>query len=154
MIMSSSRRRRIFQRSCDRPARFATTLTTYATSAPGSEQRQKAEEQLDTAVEAKRRRQPQNRHDDRCSGLYVDLAGDGKGWRRPVAVDRSEALHEINSAVSDYNIERQNLLTEELAPVLRDRRDLALDQMTRARAKLGEIEIPAAVWPREMIAAE
>ena len=130
----------------------AEAARTYATSTVGSDEWHKARSVVDAAVQAKHRRQPQDRHDDRCRGLYVDLNSDGKTWSRPIGFDRSQVLHEINEAVGNYSQERENLMNADLAPLLRDRPHLAIDQMTSARKRLTDLEIPPPVWPQNQTA--
>ena len=111
---------------------------------PGSEQWRKAYDFIDVAVEAKRKRQPDERHKARCSSLYVDLNGQGTAWLRPASIAKDEAYNEITTAIADYSFEVYRLLDVESDPILEQRQPhLRLKAMRIARAKMTQpLDIP------------
>jgi hypothetical protein len=101
------------------------------------EQWQEAYNCIDSAVEAKRRRQPHQRHEARCSSLYVDINDQGTGWLRPVNIAKDEAYSEITTAIGDYTFEVECLLHTESNPILEQRQPhLRLKDMSIARVKM------------------
>jgi len=73
------------------------------------EERSAAHETVRRAFEAKAKKQPHARHEDRCSALYVDLNALGTKWRRPSAIGREDARNSIVDAVNDYALERERV---------------------------------------------
>ena len=115
---------------------------------PSSEQWHKANQLIDIAVDAKRKRQPEKRHQARCSNLYVDLNHQGTDWLRPVDVAKDEAHDEINSAISDYMHEVRRLTNEESYPILEQYQPhLSVKAMSIARSKMSHpVDIPQPRW--------
>jgi len=69
---------------------------------PGTEEYRRADDKLHEALEAKRRRLPQDRHNMREAALYVDLDDAGTHWLRPSMLDGAHCYEEICGAVNDY----------------------------------------------------
>ncbi|MGH9932321.1 MAG: hypothetical protein ACREA9_24225, partial [Pyrinomonadaceae bacterium] len=102
---------------------------------PGSGKWQQASKTGDLATDAKRKRQPQDRHEMRQSALYVDLDAAGAAWLRPSTLDSARCRDEITDAVNDYAAERDRLRDEVL--------DLDFPEMSAARANMD----PKAILP-------
>jgi len=116
---------------------------------PSSEQWHNAESDINSAVKAKLKRQPDERHQARCSALYVDLNDLGTEWLRPsVNIAEDEARTEINSTISDYNREVDRLTNEELHPTLEQYQPhLSVEAMSIARSKMSHpVDIPRLKW--------
>jgi AbiV family abortive infection protein len=132
---------------------FSTTLRTQAPTQldaalriqmrgdSGSVQWQQASKAVELASNAKRKRQPQDRHEMREQALYVDLDVTGTVWRRPVTLDSARCLDEIADAVNDYAAQRDRLRDEVLA--------LDSPEMAAARANMDPKAIlPEPRWPK------
>jgi len=61
-----------------------------------------ARKEVENVIQAKVRRTPSNRHDQRMKALYVDLTQDGR-WSRPANFPREEAELVILEAMNDYS---------------------------------------------------
>lgn len=115
------------------------------------EERENATAIIQAATEAKRRRQPQDRHDLRCDSLYVDLNGAGTAWKCPVDLDSQEALNQINGALNDYVSECEKVTTPRLSDPPQS--GVFAAEMREAREKMARaVEVPLAVWPTRMVA--
>ncbi len=100
----------------------------------------------DAAVEAKRKRQPHDRHAVRCDGLYVDLNDAGTDWKCPRDISEQDALNHITDAVNDYAGELDKLKVKELWHAHPQVRGKAMDE---ARQKMSRtVDLPAPPWPR------
>jgi AbiV family abortive infection protein len=93
-------------------------LQTQREYAPSSAQWKRAESFINSAHEAKQKRQPNERHQLRCSSLYVDINGMGTDWARPVEIFKEEARNHICDAVNDYSHEVDRLTNEDLRSML------------------------------------
>lgn len=123
------------------PTCVDTILRKMSSTEPGSQEWNTVKEKADSAMDAKRKHDPQRRHSIRIGGLYVDLNNAGSGWSRPCIRNASEARNEIVDAVNDYAVERDRLRDEVL--------DEDHPEMARARASIAsEITLPAPRWPR------
>src|SRR5262249_6285828 len=114
-----------------------------------SDQWKEAQNILDAAVEAKRKRLPTDRHQARCSALYVDLNDLGTEWLCPsVIIAEDEAREAINDTVTDYNRDVDRLTNEELHPILEQHQPhLRVKAMSIARSKMSyPVDIPRLRW--------
>lgn len=110
---------------------------------PGSEKWQQASKTVDLATEAKRKRQPQDRHEMRENALYVDLDTSGTAWRRPSTLDSTKCYHEITDAMNDYAVEQDRLRDEVV--------DEDFPDMASARAKMDrKVILPKPCWRKNM----
>ncbi len=120
-------------------------LTNRANAAPGSDEYRRADEILEQGIRALSRRQPQNRHNDRCESLYVDLDESGTTWSRPQDLDRARVYNDICDAVNDYSGELDRLNPDGIAagmgtdqlPVMSIQMDAARRRMTPKPQLLG-----------------
>jgi AbiV family abortive infection protein len=126
-------------------ARVSRDLNKYD---PGSEQWQEAYNAINSAHDAKRRRQPHQRHEARCSSLYVDLNDQGTAWLRP-NITKDEAYNEITTAIGEYTHEVELLIHAESNPTLEQRAPrLSLKAMSSARSKMSPpVDIPRPSLP-------
>lgn len=110
----------------------------------GSEQWTKAYDLIASAFDAKKKRQPHQRHEARCSSLYVDLNNLGTEWLRPVNIGKDEAYDEITTALGEYTHEVELLIHAESNPTLEQRAPhLRLKAMSIARSKMSPpVDIP------------
>jgi AbiV family abortive infection protein len=72
-----------------------------------SEERKAADEQLKGIDETLRRRAPNERHELRLRGLYVDPDDSGKEWRLPKDTTQAQACRFFTEAANDYATARQ-----------------------------------------------
>ncbi len=93
-------------------------LQTQREYAPSSEQWKRAESFINSAHEAKQKRQPNERHQLRCSSLYVDINAMGTDWIRPFKIDKEEARNHIYDAANDYSHEVDCLTNKDLQSML------------------------------------
>lgn len=133
------------------PANSQLGMALHAVSAyqPGSAEWNKANDVINSAVEAARKRQPHDRHEARCDGLYVDLNDLGTGWLRPIDISKEEARTHISDALNDYAQEVDRLSNEGLHPTLEQHAPhVRASAMAAARAAMSQsVEIPRLVWP-------
>jgi AbiV family abortive infection protein len=105
-----------------------------------------ANELLERAYEAKRKRRPDDRHEARCDGLHVDLDEAGTSWHRPIDLSIEEARQQITDAANDYSGELDRLshegLFDSLQPHIRGK------EMLAARQQMAPFDVPAACWPK------
>ena len=101
---------------------------------------------LDTAYEAKTKRQPADRHDARCNSLYVDLDESGSSWNRPIDVSIEMARQQINDACNDYMGEFDRLTQGGLFDHLQPH--ICGKEMHAARQKMPPFELPLPGWPK------
>lgn len=73
----------------------------------GSPEYEAAQSEIDAATTAQAMSQPANRHRDRMSGVYLDLAMDGQSWERPLDIDAAFAREVVEDAINDYANARQ-----------------------------------------------
>jgi AbiV family abortive infection protein len=122
------------------PSQLAAALQARASSDPRSLEWVAARDVIRSALEAKAKRDPQDRHDTRESALYVDLDSNGTSWSRPCTIAAAVAREHIEDAVNDYATE---------CDALRD--DVIDDDFpTMAKARAGMQPVPvllAAIWP-------
>jgi AbiV family abortive infection protein len=120
-------------------------LTDLSSHDPLSERGQAADAMVRSAVSAKQKRQPQQRHDDRCNALYVDLNEVGTAWRCPTDIQKDEARNGIGEAVSDYAMERERLLNSQTAITIRPH--VMREEMISAKAQMSvSVDVPAPIW--------
>ena len=101
---------------------------------------QHANDTINAAIDAKRKKDPHSRHQARVRGLYVDLDPAGTAWTRPAALDAAAAQLELEDAFGDYTAECDRLREEVL---LQD-----FPEMARVRATMQPSPVlPALVWP-------
>jgi AbiV family abortive infection protein len=132
-----------------RDSQVAKALSAIAEREPTSDEYIRANKLLDIAVEAKRGRQPNDRHDSRCDSLYVDLNGLGSDWNCPVDLAPADALNQITEAVNDYALEYDRLTNPELWTALQPQVRGA--EMRDARESMPrQIDIPAPTWPKQI----
>jgi AbiV family abortive infection protein len=109
---------------------------------PGTEEYRQADDKLREAIEAKRKRLPQDRHDMRESALYVDLDNSGTRWVRPSALDRARCYDEICGAVNDY--------AGQYDPVRIEIVEQEFSEMAAARKAMSpQFDLPAPRWPNQ-----
>src|SRR5262249_58019660 len=75
----------------------------------GSDERKSVDEELKKIDDAQFKRTPNNRHEKRMRGLYVDPDESGLRWIRPREVGQTEAHEFLTHAISDYRIQLQKL---------------------------------------------
>jgi AbiV family abortive infection protein len=99
-----------------------------------------------SAYEAKRKRQPDDRHETLCDGLYVDLDEAGTSWQRPADLNIEDARKQITDEANDYSRELDRLSREGLfdssQPQNRGK------EMQAARQQRARFDVPAACWPK------
>lgn len=117
---------------------------------PGSEEWSNANDLVNSAADAKQKRQPHDRHQARCKGLYVDLNDSGTNWLRPIEISREEARINISDAVNDYAQEVDRLTNEGLRTSLQQNFPrLNVEAMSEARTRMPHaVDLPRPVWPR------
>lgn len=81
---------------------LASLLRTRLNSHPHSKEYQDADKQLNDIASRQRARNPENRHRQRLSALYVEPTENGSAWNRPKQKSREEAVHYLTDAVNDY----------------------------------------------------
>jgi AbiV family abortive infection protein len=78
-------------------------LRTRVRSKPGDPGFQAAEEVIQTAIEAKSKHAPTERHEKRLEGFFVDLEESGTDWKRPSkAISQEDAYRLLNDTANDY----------------------------------------------------
>jgi len=88
-------------------SRLATAMRTELTGTPGQPDYQKAGKVIQSAVEAKAKRTPEDRHEKRLEGFFVDVDDSGTDWKRPLkTISSAEALRALNEANNDYTVQR------------------------------------------------
>lgn len=124
-------------------------LQTQREYAPSSEQWKRAESFVNSAHEAKQKRQPNERHQLRCNSLYVDINGMGTDWARPVEIFKEEARNHLEEAASDYSIEAERLTNEDLRSMLEQHSPhVCAKAMKTAREKMVKnVNILPSSWP-------
>lgn len=117
--------------------------------APNSKEWERANSIINSANEAKQKRQPNERHQLRCSSLYVDINAMGADWARPVEIDKGEARNHIYDAVNDYSHEVVRLANEDLRSTLElNCPNVCSEAMYDARAKMVRtVNILLPSWP-------
>jgi AbiV family abortive infection protein len=116
--------------------------------APGSDEWARAESFINSASEAKQKRQPDERHQLRCSSLYVDISAMGTDWARPVEISKEDALNNIYDAINDYSQEIDRLTTIELRSILEQHSPrVRAEAMSIAREKMVSMNILPPAWP-------
>jgi AbiV family abortive infection protein len=122
------------------PSQLAAALQTRTSSAPSSPESVAARDVIRAALEAKAKRDPEDRHDTRENALYVDLDSNGTSWSRPCTIAAAVAREHIEDTVGDYAIECDALRDDVIAD----------DFPTMAKARAGMKPVPvllAAIWP-------
>ncbi len=124
-------------------------LQTQWEYAPSSEQWKRAESFINSAHEAKQKRQPDERHQLRCSSLYVDINGMGTDWIRPFKIDKEEARNHIYDTSNDYAHEVDRLTNEDLRSMLEQHSPhVCAKAMKTAREKMVQnVNILPPSWP-------
>ena len=104
-------------------------------SAPDSDEFKVAEEQLKKLDRQRKNRIPDDRHKQRMSALYVDIAS-ADGWTRPSKeISREAARDFLNDAVNDYSSQRNS-------------RCVFDSELQEALAQwLNRPELPVCEWP-------
>jgi AbiV family abortive infection protein len=65
---------------------------------------QKADKLIRTAVEAKEKHAPAERHEKRLEGMFVDLEDSGTAWKRPSkAISQEDANRLLTNAANNYS---------------------------------------------------
>lgn len=86
---------------------LATAMRTELTGTPGQPDYHKAGKVIQSAVEAKAKRTPEDRHEKRLEGFFVDLDDSGTDWKRPFkTISSAEALRALSEATSDYAVQQ------------------------------------------------
>lgn len=111
---------------------------------PGSREHLEAEQQLKQIREAKRRRTPKDRHEQRMTALYVGPNDSGTNWKRPRDLGEQIAMHSVSDLANDYSAVLSHLKPGiiELEPPLLDAEELLF-----ARAMLAWTERPNLLRP-------
>jgi AbiV family abortive infection protein len=123
-------------------------LNAKCTHAPSSDKWVRAEEVINSAIEAKQKRQPNERHQLRCSSLYVDISAIGTGWARPVEISKEEALNNIYDAINDYSLEVDRLTNIELQSILEQHSPhVRAKARSIAKVKMVSINVLPPAWP-------
>jgi|SRR5437899_2784964 len=85
------------------PSALDKALRTRATSRPGDPGFRAAEEVIGTAIEAKLKHAPTERHEKRLEGFFVDLEESGTDWKRPSkTISQEDAYRLLNDTANDY----------------------------------------------------
>jgi AbiV family abortive infection protein len=80
-----------------------TALRTRVESRPADANFQAAERVIRTAIDAKLKHAPQERHETRLAGFFVDLEDSGTDWKRPSKIiSQKDAYRLLNDAANDY----------------------------------------------------
>ena len=127
---------------------LADALSQRMRSKPGSPEYEAAQARVDEKTAAIAEAQPSERHSERMGAVYLDIAADGKIWKRPAAIGRQAAYERVNDAVNDYSVGRQwfddpllNTSDEKLLAVNPKAR------LLRIRRPAGLV-LPPPVWPQ------
>jgi AbiV family abortive infection protein len=116
-------------------------------SIPGSAEYEVARAAIDEAAAASTKAQPMQRHSDRMGAVYLDLAPDGRTWKRPAAIGKQAAYERLNEAVNDYSMGRQ-WFDEPLLSTNDDRLLAASPKFALLRlSRPSGLVMPPAVWP-------
>lgn len=135
--------KQVAQRCGDHVAKQEASALSITVRATGGQVNQTS----DAAVEAKRKRQPHDRHAVRCDGIYVDLNDSGSDWKCPRDIGEQEARNHITDAVNDYACEFDRLTNEGLWGVLSPH--IRAKEMGAARQKMSRtVDLPAPLWPK------
>src|SRR5258708_6832571 len=87
----------------DSPSALDTALRTRVTSRPGDSGFQAAEDVIQTAIEAKAKHAPTDRHEKRLEAFFVDLEESGTDWKRPSkTISQEDAYRLLNDTANDY----------------------------------------------------
>jgi len=87
----------------DSPSALDTALRTRVTSRPGDPGFQAAEDVIQTAIEAKAKHAPTDRHEKRLEAFFVDLEESGTDWKRPSkTISQEDAYRLLNDTANDY----------------------------------------------------
>jgi AbiV family abortive infection protein len=89
-------------------------MTTHPQSAEGK----KADAELASISDKKRKRVPSERHDARTSALYVEPVS-GNKWNRPADTPRSSAQEFLRDAVNDYAVQYGQSYITSPEPILK-----------------------------------
>jgi AbiV family abortive infection protein len=85
------------------PSALDTALRTRVKSRPADPGYREAEKVIRTAVEAKAKHAPTERHERRLEGFFVDLEDSGTDWKRPSKTISQEAAYRLlNDTANDY----------------------------------------------------
>ncbi len=85
-------------------------LRKYQQLSPPSEEWQHVRQQIDELTERKKRRTPQDRHDERLKSLYVEPDAAGTGWNKPWEADQETARIFVEDAANDYAVEHDRFV--------------------------------------------
>ncbi len=116
---------------------------------PGSSEHLEAEQRLKELQAAKRRRTPEDRHEQRMAALYVEPNDSGTDWKRPRDLKKEIAMHSVYDLANDYSAVLSHLEPGmiELEPPFLDPAELPF-----ARKMLAWPERPTLLrprWPRK-----
>ena len=116
---------------------------------PSSEQWVQAESFINSAIEAKQKRQPNERHQLRCNSVYVDINATGADWARPVEIFKEEARNHIYDAANDYAHEVERLTNKDLQSILEQHSpQICAEAMNIAKEKMVQnVNILPPSWP-------
>lgn len=126
---------------------LADALSARMQSNPGSAEYEAAEAAIDKATAAIAKAQPSQRHTERMSAVYLDLAPDGRTWKRPALFEKQAAYERINDAVNDYSVGKQWF--DEPLLSTNDEKLLAVNPKAALLrlSKPAGLALPPAVWP-------
>lgn len=94
------------------PGKLADAVQAQSVAKWGTLAWREARNHIESAISAKLKRDPDDRHRKRMRALYVDLNPDGLTWSRPSNTDRTTAREDIEDAVNDYATARDALRDE------------------------------------------
>lgn len=126
---------------------LADALNVRMKSNPGSAEYEAAQAAIDEASAAIAKAQPSQRHSDRLGAVYLDLASDGRTWKRPMEIGKQAAFERLNAAANDYSVGKQWF--EEPLLNTNDERLLAVYPKFALlrQSKPAGLVMPPTIWP-------
>jgi AbiV family abortive infection protein len=103
---------------------------------PGSEEEKNLASRLDQVRRFQEQRAPQETHEKRMLGLYVDISDSGLHWEKPCKIGRNDAAGMLVSAAIEYEALRKDLANP------KDADHAAVLQGWQSRP-----ELPEPTWP-------
>ena len=93
---------------------FGKLLHSLFSLLPSSGPARKLRESIHKIDRQKTKRLPGERHAARMRSMYVDLDDASQAWLRPSSITEVEARTEVQHAVNDYSVQRDQLTTPEI----------------------------------------
>jgi AbiV family abortive infection protein len=98
----------------DRDTGLGKVLQTQMTAPPGSKEWKMAREQIEKVDRQKKKRVPDDRHEQRMSALYVDAVSPD-GWNRPIKqISAISAFECLQDAANDYSLQYDRYTNPEI----------------------------------------